>query len=151
MLRLENCKKSCSEVAKPRRENDAGYTFYDIVETDLDGNEIKFDIFKGKVVYLLNVASHCGYTDENYAQFRILNRRFKGQPFEIVLAPCNSFGNQEPGDEVSIRNFAMKKGFTGTILSKAEVNGDGARPVFQYLKEVTGKSQIVWYAFTNIG
>ena len=123
-------------------------TFYDIVEKDLNGNELKFHKFKGKVVYIINVASHCGYTDENYAEFRSLNRRFKDKPFEIVLAPCNSFGNQEPGDEVAIQNFAQKKkGFVGTILSKAEVNGEYTRPSFQYLKEVTGKSQIVWFVY----
>jgi len=77
-----------------------------------------------------------------------LNKRFKDQPFEIVLAPCNQFGSQEPGDEVAIQNFAAKKGFSGTILAKDEVNGDYTRPSFQYLKAVTGKSYITWYYFS---
>mmetsp|Transcript_27164 Transcript_27164/g.37430 ORF Transcript_27164/g.37430 Transcript_27164/m.37430 type:complete len:229 (-) Transcript_27164:214-900(-) len=141
---LENCKKSCAEVTPPTNVDEDGKTFYDIVEKDLNGNEIKFDIFKGKVVYLVNVASHCGYTEENYAEFRSLNKRFKDQPFEIVLAPCNQFGSQEPGDNVAIENFAKKKGFSGTILAKDEVNGDYTRPSFQYLKAVTGKSYITW-------
>lgn len=146
-FRLENCKKSCGEIEPPKNSDSNGLTFYDIVEKDLQGNEIKFDIFRGKVVYLVNVASHCGYTEENYAEFRSLNRRFKDQPFEIVLAPCNAFGNQEPGDEVAIENFAKNKGFKGTILSKAEVNGEDTRPSFQFLKALTGKSQIVWFVF----
>jgi len=32
-------------------------SFYDLVETDADGNSVSFDKFKGKVVYCVNVAS----------------------------------------------------------------------------------------------
>ena len=34
--------------------------------------------------------------------------------------------------------------FDGVILSKANVNGPEARPLFAYLKHVTGKQNIDW-------
>lgn len=142
---LENCKKSCNALdAEPPVDNSSPYgSFYDIVETDIDGNEFKFDVFKGRVVYLINVASHCGYTDENYRVFRELEK-YQPQGLTIVLAPCNAFGYQEPGDGYAIKSFAKKEKFNGVILSKADVNGHDARPSFKYLKEATNMPHINW-------
>eukprot|EP01033_Poteriospumella_lacustris_P005673 gene5674-4061_t len=118
-------------------------SFYEIVEKDIHGNEITFDRFKGKVVYVVNVASQCGYTEENYKTFRAL-QKYYDSGLEIVLAPCNAFGGQEPGSPSDIYHFASRKGFSGIILEKDEVNGVVARPTFQYLKHATGKDYIEW-------
>ena len=42
-------------------------SFYDIVEKDVNGKDVSFKKFKGKVVYGVNVASRCGYTASGYA------------------------------------------------------------------------------------
>lgn len=140
---LTSCALSCSNVRKKPVE--LPKTFYDIKEKDIHGNEISFDRFKGKVVYVVNVASQCGYTEENYRTFRQLQKYYE-DGLEIVLAPCNSFGNQEPGSPEEIYSFASRKGFSGIILEKDEVNGDSARITFQYLKHATGKQNINWCA-----
>lgn len=115
----------------------------DIIEHDIDGNEISFEQFRGKVVYIVNVASKCGYTATNYELLRRL-KPYVDQGLEIIIAPCNQFGGQEPGDGNVITFFARKQGYQGIILSKADVNGPSSRPVFSYLKAVTGKSHIAW-------
>ncbi len=138
---LSHCQLSCA--GHEETLEDVEGTFYDIVETDSEGQAIHFDQFRGKVVYVINVASHCGYTAENYATFRSL-KNYRSEGLEIVLAPCNSFGAQEPGDSVAIAQFAKKNAFEGIILSKDEVNGADTRPAFKYLKAVTGKSAINW-------
>jgi glutathione peroxidase-family protein len=143
---LVNCKKSCQAVSATNSPPPVN-SFYDIVETDIDGNEFKFDVFRGKVVYIINVASYCGYTEENYKMFREL-KKYQSEGFVMVLAPCNAFGYQEPGDGVAIKAFAGKEAFNGIILSKAEVNGEHARPVFRYLKHVTSTPSIRWYVHT---
>eukprot|EP01038_Epipyxis_sp_PR26KG_P010544 gene10544-14166_t len=140
---LSNCRVACENIRQQTADSSIPESFYDIVEKDLYGNEFKFDMFKGKVVYIVNVASHCGYTAENYNTFKsLVDLREDG--FEMVLAPCNQFGYQEPGDALSIETFANNKGFKGLILSKDEVNGAHTRPVFKYLKQQTGKFYIKW-------
>lgn len=141
---LEHCAKACAAVTS-KEASPIPDTFYDIVEKDIDGREFSFAGFRGKVVYLVNVASQCGYTQSNYAEIRDL-QRFASAGLEIVLAPCNAFGAQEPGAPQDIKRFAAGKGYEGIILSKDEVNGHSARPAFRYLKQVTGKSHISWSA-----
>ena len=145
---LSNCKPSCDKVAAEANILNLPKSFYDIVETDLYGNEVRFDQFKGKVVYLVNVASYCGYTESNYKVFKNLEK-LESLGLVVVLAPCNAFGSQEPGDAVAIDAFAKGKGFTSNgksriILSKGDVNGDTARTSFQYLKHHGGKPSIQW-------
>lgn len=138
---LVNCALSCDSLSK--KSHKVPKSFYEIVEKDIHGNDISFERFKGKVVYMINVASQCGYTEENYKQFRSL-QKYYGDGLEIVLAPCNSFGGQEPGSPEEIYLFANRKGFSGIILEKDEVNGDATRSSFLYLKQATGKGDIQW-------
>lgn len=142
---LVNCVASCNAVADGGASSiEVPSSFYDIVEHDIHGNFVYFDQFEGKVVYLVNVASHCGYTAENYAMFRKL-AKYRKDGLEIVLAPCNAFGSQEPGDATAITHFAETNKFEGTILSKAEVNGKETRPSFRYLKFHANKPHINWF------
>ena len=142
---LENCKNACEEHMAHSEgvSADIPASFYDIVEKDSTGHDLHFSTFKGKVVYIINTASYCGYTKENFDTFRRL-ARYRKDGLEIVLAPCNQFGFQEPGDSTAIGEFAKKEKFEGIILSKADVNGPSTRPVFQYLKHHTATHSISW-------
>ena len=62
---MQNCAKSCGSAgAKSAGPSiDIAANFYEIQnEKDGNGNTIDFESFKGKVVYVVNVASYCGYT-----------------------------------------------------------------------------------------
>lgn len=49
--------------------------------------------------------------------------------------PCNQFGAQEPGSDAEILEFATSKyDVTFPMFSKIEVNGDGAAPLYKWLK-----------------
>lgn len=142
---LENCAQSCHEHAQHSEgvAPDLPASFYDIVEKDASGTDLHFSSFKGKVVYIVNTASYCGYTKENFDTFRKL-AKYRKDGLEIVIAPCNQFGYQEPGDATAIGDFARKENFEGIILAKADVNGASTRPLFQYLKHHTGTQKIEW-------
>ena len=63
--------------------------------------------------------------------------------------PCNQFAGQEPGSESEILEFVTKEfGATFPLFAKIEVNGDGAAPLYQWLKsEQPGEgdsSDIAW-------
>jgi glutathione peroxidase-family protein len=142
---LTQCSLACNSVLpdEPVQEQQELGSCYDIVEKDANGNEVKFDQFRGKVVYIVNVASYCGYTAENYQLFRALSK-YRKLGLEIVIAPCNQFGFQEPGDGVAVTEFAHKQKFEGIILSKADVNGEKTRASFDFLKRATNRDAIYW-------
>lgn len=120
-------------------------SFYDIVEKDANGNEIKFgDKFKGKVVYGVNVASKCGYTASGYALISKLSA-LKSKGVEVALFPCNQFLGQEPGSDKEIAEFCALKGVKdATVFTKADVNGPNTRPTYKYLKEKGVLSNVAW-------
>jgi glutathione peroxidase len=116
---------------------------------NIDGQPVDFEALKGKVVLVVNVASKCGYTEGDYAGFKELHDKFRGQPFEIVGFPCNQFLKQEAGSCVDIKKFAASKGFEGMLMDKINVNGKDASPVYNYLKVQSGKTGSIKWNFTK--
>ncbi|KAJ1443015.1 thioredoxin-like protein [Ochromonadaceae sp. CCMP2298] len=140
---VSNCPVSCATKSTTTPETTQITSFYDLKETSMDNKPLTFEWFRGRVVYIVNVASYCGYTADNYAQFRAL-KKYSPEGLVMLLAPCNSFGSQEPGDAVAIAAFAQSQEFNGIILAKGEVNGDNTRPLFEFLKRVAQRPQISW-------
>jgi glutathione peroxidase len=67
----------------------------------------------------------------------------------VLGFPCNQFGAQEPGSDAEILEFARSKyDVDFPLFSKIEVNGDGAAPLYQYLKsaqpDAEGNADIPW-------
>ena len=52
--------------------------------------------------------------------------------------PCNQFGNQEPKSEPEIKEFIAQFNVRFDMSSKIEVNGDGAHPLWKYMKSKQG-------------
>ena len=82
-------------------------SFHDLSATDIDGQLVKFDRFKGRKVMVVNTASECGYTPQ-YAQLQELYEAYKDKGLTIIGFPCNDFGGQEPGTEAEIATFCQK-------------------------------------------
>jgi glutathione peroxidase len=123
-------------------------SIYDIEARTIDGNVLKLDAFKGKVLLIVNVASKCGFTPQ-YAGLEQLYRKFKDRGFEILGFPCDQFGHQEPGDEAEIKQFcSLTYDVTFPMFGKIDVNGDHAHPLYQHLKReqpgVLGTQSIKW-------
>ena len=67
----------------------------------------------------------------------------------MLAFPCNQFGEQEPGSNEEILEFATSKfGVNFPMFAKIEVNGDGACDLYQYLKSAQpgddGNVDIPW-------
>jgi len=124
--------------------------FYDCVDRDMEGNQVKMEQFKGNVLLAVNVASKWGLTNQNYTELRKLLDDYKGKPFKVLGFPCNQFGGQEPGTHEDILNFVDKYGLRDDVVwfEKADVNGANAREVFSFLKKTLpaddGTSDIRW-------
>ena len=67
------------------------------------------------------------------------------QGFTVLAFPCNQFGNQEPGTEAEILEFATSNyDVNFPMFAKIEVNGEGAAPLYRWLKEAQGGEDIAW-------
>jgi len=116
---------------------------YDFSYTDSNGEQVPFSNYKGKVLLVINVASHCGFTKQ-YEGLEKLYKKYNQQGFEIVAFPCNQFGAQEPGNIEEIKEFCkLNYDVTFTIASKIDVNGEDAAPFYKYLTSEIGK-EIAW-------
>lgn len=108
--------------------------FYEFEAKTLQGRQIKFDEFKGKLVLVVNTASKCGLTPQ-YEGLELLHNKYKDKGLVILGFPCNQFGNQEPGTAKDIEEGCLiNYGVSFQIFEKIDVNGNNAHPLFIYLK-----------------
>lgn len=105
----------------------------------LDGKPLNLAEHAGKVLLIVNTASHCGFTPQ-YAGLEALQRKYASRGLVVLGFPCNQFGAQEPGSEAEIGAFCEKNyGVSFPVSEKVDVNGDAAHPLFKYLtKEAPG-------------
>lgn len=111
---------------------------YDFKVKDAEEKEVSLKKYEGKVLLILNSATKCGFTPQ-YDELQDLYEKYNGEGFEILDFPCNQFHNQAPGAIDDIITFCDTTfGITFPIFDKVEVNGDGAHPMFKYLKSQKG-------------
>jgi len=121
---------------------------WDFSAKSIDGKDVSLATYRGKVLLIVNVASKCGFTPQ-YKGLEALYRRLKDQDFAVLGFPCDQFGHQEPGTEAEIMEFCgTRYDVTFPMFAKIEVNGEGAHPLFQFLKSarrgVLGTESIKW-------
>ena len=86
---------------------------------------------------MVNVASHCGYTDLNYKELVQMQEELLGEGFTVLAFPCNQFDGQEPGTMAEIFEFAQNYGLNFPLFSKVDVSGNQISSVYSFLYEVT--------------
>ena len=123
-------------------------SFYDIDLVTIDGTPQKMEVYRGKTLLIVNVASQCGFTSQ-YEGLQALYEQFKDRGFVVLGFPCNQFGQQEPGGEAEIEQFCTRIfRVTFPMFAKIDVNGTHAHPLYQYLKSekpgILGTEAIKW-------
>ncbi|MTC57151.1 MULTISPECIES: glutathione peroxidase [Providencia] len=109
-------------------------TFYQLTATSLGGHPVSMADYTGKVVLVVNTASHCGFTPQ-YGSLEALYKKYADQGFVVLGFPCNQFGKQEPGGAEEIAQTCyINYGVSFPMFDKVEVNGAATHPVFRYLK-----------------
>jgi glutathione peroxidase len=108
---------------------------YDYSVNDIDGNQVKLDQYRGKVLLLVNVASQCGFTPQ-YEGLQKIYSQYREKGFEVLGFPANNFGGQEPGTNQEIKTFCSTR-FHATfpMFSKISVKGADQHPLYQFLTE----------------
>ena len=113
-------------------------SIYDFKVQTIDGEEISLNKYRGKTLLIVNVASECGLTYQ-YEGLEKLYQQYKNKGFMVLAFPSNQFSNQEPGTDKEIKFFCNSEyNVHFDMFSKIEVNGDGADPLYTFLKEEKG-------------
>ena len=121
---------------------------YDFAAQTLEGAPAPLDAYRGKVLLIVNTASKCGFTPQ-YEGLEALWRTYRDKGLMVLGFPCNQFGAQEAGDAAEIASFcSLTYDVTFPVMSKIEVNGPGADPLYVWLKGkkrgVFGTTGIKW-------
>jgi len=107
---------------------------YDFTANLNNGQPQPLSAYRGRVQLIVNTASECGFTPQ-YKGLQELYAKYHDRGLEILGFPCDQFGHQEPGSDADIRSFCdLNYGVTFPLFSKIEVNGDGAHPLYKWLK-----------------
>ena len=121
---------------------------YDFTANTLDGKPVSLRDYSGKVLLIVNTASKCGFTPQ-YEGLEALYQKYRDRGLTVLGFPCNQFGAQEPGSAEEIGSFCQKNyGVSFPMFEKIDVNGEGAHPLYRWLKSsakgLLGSEGIKW-------
>ena len=120
----------------------------DCARTDTDvtlrrlmgGQENLCRTYGGRVLLVVNVASHCGFTPQ-YEALEQIYQRYRDEGLVVLGFPSADFGGQEFEDEDRIARFCkVNFGVSFPMFGKSVVSGPGANPLFAKLGARTGKT-----------
>ncbi|MDP4546561.1 glutathione peroxidase [Marinobacter sp. MDS2] len=126
----------------------ANESIYDFSARDVKGSDVAMADYKGKVLLIVNTASKCGFTPQ-FEGLQELRTELGAKGFEVLGFPCNQFMNQDPGSNESITEFcSLNYGVDFPMFAKIDVNGDGAHPLYRFLKKeakgLMGSEKVKW-------
>ena len=97
------------------------------------------EVFRGKVVLIVNTASKCGYTPQ-FEGLEKLYSDYRDRGLLVAGFPSNDFAGQEPGTEPQIRDFCrLTYGVQFPMFAKTRVKGEAVDPLYDYLARATGE------------
>ncbi len=109
--------------------------FYDITFRDTYGTTVSMADFRGRVVLIVNTATRCGLAGQ-FTELEDLHVKYQERGLVVIGFPCDQFMGQEPETNETMAHVCLVNfGVTFLLSEKIEVNGEGAHPLFAYLKE----------------
>lgn len=101
------------------------------------GPEESLCAYEGKVVLVVNTASHCGFTSQ-YEGLEAMYKTYRDKGLVVLGFPSDQFGDQEFAEDEKIANFCKQNfGVTFPLYSRSAVKGDQANALFRKLAEKT--------------
>ena len=106
---------------------------YDFKVLNQKNEEVSLDIYKGKVLLIVNTATKCGFTPQ-YEALEAMSEELKDKGFEILDFPCNQFMHQAPGSDEEINQFcSLRYNTKFPRFKKIDVKGDNISPLYKWL------------------
>jgi glutathione peroxidase len=119
-------------VASPISQS-ASTSLFDFTVNAINGEAHPLSKYRGNVVLVVNTASRCGLTPQ-YAQLQKLYQENKDKGFVVIGFPSNSFRQELPTNQAVAEFCTVNFGVTFPLMEITEVRGQGASPVFQFLR-----------------
>jgi glutathione peroxidase len=105
-------------------------SLYEIALKDIDGHATTLASYRGRVLFIVNVASACGYTPQ-YQGLQAAFANYEKRGFTVLGFPCNQFGGQESGSNAEIKEFCSTNFHVAfPLFDKIEVNGAHRHPLY---------------------
>ena len=123
-------------------------SLYDFEAQSIDGRPVQLEQYRGKPLLIVNTASACGFTPQ-FGGLEKLHQTYGERGLIVLGFPCNQFGRQDKGSNEEIATFCQKNyGVSFPMMSKIEVNGAQAHPLYQWLSAeapgLLGSKAIKW-------
>ena len=132
-------------------KTDANYDkiFFEHEIKNIDGELISLEMYRDKVVLLVNTASYCGFTKQ-YADLQELYENYKEKNFIVLGVPSNSF-NQEKSSEDEIKEFCeVNFNINFPMTSIYDVKGENAHEIYKWAEKNFGKGASPKWNFHKI-
>jgi glutathione peroxidase len=123
-------------------------SLYDFEALSIEGQPVSLDQYRGQPLLIVNTASACGFTPQ-FGGLEKLHQTYGDRGLVVLGFPCNQFGSQDTGTNAEIATFCQRNfGVSFPMMSKIEVNGAQAHPLYQWLSAeapgLLGSKAIKW-------
>jgi glutathione peroxidase len=110
-------------------------TILDYIPLSIDGKPVPLATYRGKVLLIVNVASHSNFTPQ-YEGLEALYQKYKDQGLVILAFPSNDFGHEEPDGNDAIKQFVAEKyKIMFPLFAKVSMAGEHISPLYQFLTD----------------
>ena len=110
-------------------------TVLDFIPLSIDGKPVPLASYRGKVLLIVNVASHSIFTPQ-YQGLEALYQKYKDQGLVILAFPSNDFGKEEPGGNDAIKKFVAESTRSRSRCSRrSPLAGEHMAPLYQFLTD----------------
>lgn len=113
----------------------AASSVFDFVPLAIDGKPAPLAAYRGKVLLIVNTASHSILTTQ-YEGLEWLYETYQKEGLVVLAFPANNFGQEEPGTNDEIRQLTQNVKVSFPMFAKISATGDDIAPLYLFL---TGK------------
>jgi glutathione peroxidase len=110
-------------------------TVLDYIPLSIEGTAVPLASYRGKVLLIVNVASHSIFTPQ-YQALEALYQKYKDQGLVVLAFPSDDFGKEEPDGNDAIKQLAQSQyKITFPLFAKIAMTGDHISPLYQFLTD----------------
>ncbi len=133
IMRLTKTKKTGTSHQFNKCGKKPSTSFHNLSFKQNCGEELPFEVFRGRKVLIVNTATDCAFT----TQFKELVQLHESYNYmlDIIAFPANDFKQQERGSDDEIANFCkVNFGVSFPIMKKSVVKkNENQNPVYNWL------------------